>query len=45
MPAADFIGHCGVVVLLCFIAAWTSVVVSVILVVCILCVFLYMFAI
>ena len=33
---------CGVVVFLCFIAAWTCVVVSVIFVVCSLCVFLSM---
>ena len=38
----DFISPCGVVVLLCFIAAWTCVVVSVMLVVCSLSVFLSM---
>ena len=40
MLDVDFIRSCGVVVLLCFIAAWTCVVVSVILVVCSLSVFL-----
>ena len=34
VPDVDFIGPCGVVFLLCFIAAWTCVVVSVMLVVC-----------
>ena len=42
VPHVDFIGPCGVVVLLCFIAAWTCVVVSVMLVVCSLSVFLSM---
>ena len=34
VPHVDFIRPCSVVVLLCFIAAWTCVVVSVMLVVC-----------
>ena len=42
VPDVDFIRPCGVVVLLCFIAAWTCVVVSVMLVVCSLSVFLSM---
>ena len=42
MPDVDFIIQCGVVVLLCFIATLTCVVVSVMLVVCSLSVFLSM---
>ena len=42
VPDVDFIMPCGVVVLLCFIATWTSVVVSVMLVVFSLSVFLSM---
>ena len=41
VPDVDFI-RCGVFILFYFIATWTCVVVSVILVVCNLCVFLYM---
>ena len=41
VPDVDFIRPCGVV-LLCFIATWTCVVVSVMLVVCSLSVFLSM---
>ena len=43
VPDVDFIKPCGVVGLLCFIATWTCVVVSVMLVVCSLSVFLSMF--
>ena len=42
MHDVDFSGPCGVVVLLYFIAAWTCVVVSVMLVVCSLSVFVSM---
>ena len=42
VPDVDFISSCGVIVFLCFIAAWTFVVVSIVLVVSSLCVFLYM---
>ena len=42
VPDVDFIRPCGVVVLLCFIVSWTCVLVSVIAVVCSLCVFLFM---
>ena len=42
VPDVDFIRTCGVVVFVCFIAAWTCAVVNVILVVylcvCVLCV-------
>ena len=41
-PDVDFIRPCGVVVFALFIATWTCVVVSVMLVVCSLSVFLYM---
>ena len=41
VPDVDFIRPYGVVVLLCFIAAWTCVVVSVIMVVCSLCCVFY----
>ena len=39
VPDVDFIRPCGVVVLLCFIAFWTCVVASIMLVVCSLSVF------
>ena len=42
VPGVDFIRPYGVVVLLCFIATWTCVVVSVMLVVCSLSVFISM---
>ena len=42
MPDVDFINPVELLCLLCFIAAWICVVVSVILVVCSLCVFLSM---
>ena len=42
MPDVDFFRPCGVFLLLCFIAAWTCVVVSVMLVVCSLSDFLSM---
>ena len=42
VPDVDFIRPCGIVVLLCFIATWTCVVVSVMLVVCSVSVFLSM---
>ena len=41
VPDVDFIVPCGVLVLLCFNAVWTCVVVGVMLVVCILSVFLF----
>ena len=42
LPYIDFVMPCGVVVFALFIASWTCVVVSVIMVVCSVCVFLSM---
>ena len=43
VPDVDLSGHVQLLFLLCFIAAWTCVVVCVMLVVCSLSVFLFMY--